>query len=111
MQVPADEVRALIARNGLPPGLLPPFTQASLEGTTFEVHLPAPVERDVEGTPVWYERVLRGTLSPGRVDGLRGVKAKKVLWVPVTAIRAEGEDLVFSVGPLTDRVPRAAFER
>jgi hypothetical protein len=106
----ADDAHRLLADHDLPPGLLPGgITSATLSGTAFEVHLARPVERVVEGDRVWYDTTVRGELTRGRIERLSGVKVKKLLWVPVTAIRADGADLVFAVGPLSERVPRGAF--
>lgn len=108
----ADDAHRLLTDHGFPAGLLPAgITAASLTGTAFVVTLAAPVERTVEGDRVWYDTTVRGELSPGRIERLQGVKVKKLLWVPVTAIRADGPDLVFAVGPLSEKVPRAAFGR
>ena len=109
MSADAD-ARHHLAAHDLPPGLLPAgITAATFTGSTFEVRFAAPVERTVEGERVWYDQVVTGELTPGRIERLKGVKVKKVLWVPVTAIRADGDALAFAVGPLSERVPRAAF--
>lgn len=105
------EARRLLEEHGLPGGLLPDvIAAASIEGDLFRVRLDRAVERVVDGTPVWYDTEVRGAIHPGRIDHLKGVKAKKVLWVPVTSITAAGTELVFGVGPVSDRVPRRFFE-
>lgn len=105
-----DDARQHLSDHGLPPGLLPAgITAATFSGARFEVRFRAAVERTVEGERVWYDQVVTGELTPGRIERLKGVKVKKMLWVPVTAIRADGDALEFAVGPLSERVPRAAF--
>lgn len=105
------EARRLLEEHGLPGGLLPDVVAtASIEGSAFHVTLDRTVERVVDDVPVWYDKIVHGTLRAGRIDHLKGVKAKKVLWVPVTAITSDGSELIFSVGPMSDRVPRRFFE-
>lgn len=102
--------RAKIAEHGLPEGLLPAgVVSASFAGDVFEVRYAAATERTVEGERVWYGAVVSGRMTTGRISGLRGVKVKRVLWVPVTALSVDGDDLVFAVGPLSDRLPRSVF--
>ena len=105
------EARRLLEEHGLPGGLLPDVVAtASIDGSAFAVTLDRTVERVVDEVPVWYDTSVRGTLRAGRIERLKGVKAKKVLWVPVTAITADGAELIFNVGPVSDRVPRRFFE-
>lgn len=111
--VPGDEVRRVLRAHGMPERLLPDEVRdAEFNEATghFRVQLARPIDRDVEGIPVRYAHEITGVLQPDRIDALTGVRAKKLVWVTVGAIRAEADDLVFIVGPVHKRLPRRAFE-
>lgn len=102
--------RDQIAQHGLPVGLLPlGVSSATFGESRFEVRYAQGTERVVEGERVWYDAVVSGEMTHGRIRHLRGVKVKRVLWVPVTAITVDGDELVFAVGPLSDRLPKSVF--
>jgi hypothetical protein len=105
-------VAEMLVRHALPGGLLPALVAAArLDDATgaFEVTLSRPFERLVTGVRVRYATRIGGVLGPGRIDALTGVEAKVLVWVAVNAIRTEGDDLAFVLGPVRRRVPRAEF--
>lgn len=111
-ETPLHRVRRVTEEHGLPGGLMPDSVRdADIDDATgrFRVTLTAEHERQVDGIPVWYATTVTGVLTKGRIEALKGVKARVALWVPVTAIEAEGDGLWFSVGPVRKRVPRDAF--
>jgi len=108
---PADP-DAVMADHGFPPGLLPrPVTRALFDSDrgTFEVTLREKVVRQVDRFRVRYDKVIRGQIAEGVITGLVGVKAKRGLWFPVTAIEAKGELLAFRVGPVVKHIPTRAL--
>ena len=108
-----EKVERVLAEHDLPVRLLPrSIRSGEIDEATgaFDVELDAETERTFEGIRVSYARRVRGRIRDRAVDDLNGVKAKRGIWVPVTAIRAEGASLVFSVGPASKALPRSAFE-
>jgi hypothetical protein len=108
-----ERVQRILAEHGLPQGLLPnTIASGRIDEETgrFDVELAEPIERTFEGIRVAYAKRIQGTIHPGSIDGLKGVKAKRGLWVPVSSILAAGSSLLFSVGPVSKALPRAAFE-
>ena len=75
----------------------------------FEVVLSQRTDRHVDGIPVRYERQLQGVLHPGRIEQLRGVKARRGVWIPVGTILAEEQTLIFKVGPVQKRILAVKF--
>lgn len=110
-ETPDARTRRVLREHGLPEGLLPGgITKADIAVSgAFTVVLPRRVERSHGGYRVRFGPVIRGTLQPGRVVGLRGVEAKQLLWFPVGAIDADGATLLFAVGPTRHRLGVADF--
>ena len=108
----ADTTRRVLAEHGLPPGLLPSNPIAvhfDASSGDFDVQLAASVERMITKYPVRYDTRIRGNLQRGAVRRLSGVKVKKGLWLPVSAIEVAGDTLVFAVGPIRKALPASAF--
>lgn len=110
---PVEQVRRILREHGMPERLLPdnvvdgehdPATRA------FRVVLDRSVDRTIEGIPVRYATTISGRLGDGTIEGLTGVKAKKMIWLTVDGIRAVGDKLAFLVGPIQKHLPRSAFE-
>ncbi len=109
---PDARTRRILAERGLPPGLLPPGIVEGEIGDDgrFSVRLQAQVVRKHGAYPVRYGPTVSGVVSQGRVHELDGVAAKQIMWFPVHSIAAEGEGLVFTVGPGVKRtLLRSAF--
>lgn len=108
---PAETSRQNLVDHGLPTGLLP-HNVAAVEldpSGRFRVALTEGVERTVESYRVRYGTEIRGTMTHGRIDGLSGVQVKRGLWIRVSAMTADGDQLIFSVGPVKKRLPASAF--
>lgn len=108
----ADEVRGLLALHDLPPGLIPGEVvgfEFDEDRGRFQVRLAREVETRFSGISTRYQRELRGTLRPGEIIELKGVKARLGLLLTVTAIRRDGDALSFSVGRLSKRLPLRDF--
>jgi len=110
-ETPDQRTRRVIREHGLPEGLLPGGITAADIGDdgSFSVTLPKRVERKHGGYRVRFGPKVEGRLAAGKVTGLQGVEAKQMLWFPVQSIAADGDVLVFSVGPTRHRLARAEF--
>jgi len=110
-ETPDERTQRVLREHGLPEGLLPAgLTRARIEADgTFEVELPARVERMRGAYRIRYERHVSGVLAAGRVRRLRGVKVHQLVWFDVDRIEAEGDDLVFTVGPVRRALPASLF--
>lgn len=112
-EAPSTAIRRYLREHGLPERLLPgeDVRDATHDPATgrFRVTLRAPVDRDVGGIPVRYAAEIQGTLAQGSITDLSGVKAKKFVWIAVTAMRATPDRMVFTVGPIEKRLPRSLF--
>ena len=107
---PVERTKQVLREHGLPEGLLPhSITEAEITDGAFVVRLQRTVERRHGPYRVRFSERISGQLSLGRVTALTGVKAKQGLWLSVGAITADGDALVFSVGPARRRLPRSAF--
>lgn len=110
-ETPDARTRAVLREHDLPEGLLPSgLSSADIDDSgSFTVTLPKRVERTHGGYRVRFGKTIHGTVSAGRVTALKGVEAKQLLWFPVSAITADGDGLIFSVGPATRRLLRSDF--
>jgi len=108
---PDSRTQRALVEHQLPEGLLPTgLVQAHIETDgRFSVVLPKRVERTHGGYRVRFGPRISGRVTAGRVEKLQGVEAKQMLWFPVQAITADGDELVFTVGPAQRRLPRSAF--
>lgn len=108
---PDLRTRRVLIEHGLPEGLLPyGLTHADIdEHGAFSVRLPAPVERRRGGYLVRCRTHISGRLAAGRVRELRGVDVKQIVWFPVSAIDAQGSQLLFTVGPVKRALPVDEF--
>ncbi len=108
-----DRVRGRMIAHGFPAGLLPDcITADEFDESTgaFVVTLGKKVQVTIDGFPVHYAKTITGIIKPDRIQKLKGVKAKKGLWIPITGIQARADDLLFLVGPIKQPVSRAAFQ-
>ncbi len=108
------DARARLAANDLPPALLPDnlSTFDLAPDGRFTVKLAGPVSFKADKFTVTYAVALSGRLSHGRIEDLRGVKVKggpAIFAVPVSAIAARGDHLVFTVLGTHHKLPRALF--
>ena len=109
---PSEEVRAVLSRHDLPPGLIPgTVTSVTFDPASgrFRVQLARDVERSFSRIPTRYRSELTGTLVTGEIHNLKGVQARIGFWLPVTVIRRDHETMVFSVGKIGKRLPIGEF--
>lgn len=112
----ADEVVARVRERmvgfGFPGSLLPDCMEADEydERTgKFTVRLAREVTIDVDGIPVWYDKVVSGVIKNGSITQMSGVKAKKGFWLGLGSIEVEGGHLVFKVAGFSKKVPLTAW--
>ncbi len=109
---PTQEVHDLLARHDLPSGLIPGEVASyrfDPAGGAFRILLRRDVKARFSRIPTRYRTEITGALLPGEIRSLNGVQARIALWLPVTAIRRDGDALVFSVGKIGKRLPVSAF--
>jgi hypothetical protein len=110
MQKPMPD---LLREHGLPAGLFP------REATNFEfdpetrrltVHIPSPCEVGYrDGSELRFDATVTGTLGEGRLTEVEGVKTKVLVWVWVTAVKADDAKVYFTAGIKGSR-SREAYE-
>jgi hypothetical protein len=106
------EVRTIMADHGIPEKVLPEnITDYRFDAKSgrFQVKLSSKVKTEIAGISVQYEKKISGRLGKGTLREISGVKAKQVLWVPVTSMEVEGDKLAFAVGPIRRRFPLSEF--
>jgi hypothetical protein len=111
-KTPTEEVHDLLVRHELPPGLIPGEVASyhfDPDGGRFSILLRSEVKARFSGIPTRYRTEITGSLHSGEIRSLKGVQARIALWLPVTAIRRDGEALVFSVGKIGKRLPLSEF--
>ena len=61
---------------------------------------------------VYYDKIIKGKLSYGKVSEVSGIQAKRFLWVPVTGLDVDSDAgmVAFHVGPFTQKVPAQQFQ-
>lgn len=112
---PLEEARQQLTAHGLHPRLLPDNVKAyQLDAATgrFVVDLAEKVEFQVGAYPVRIQPRLEGVMKEGKLLELKGLQAKKFLWLNISAIEANAskDKLVFTVGPAKVPVPWSAFD-
>lgn len=106
-------VPELMDRFGLPRALLPDTARRYLlhADGTFELFLDDGCVVDAGGYRVGYDIKLSGTVSPGKVSGLEGVRVRVLFaWVPITAVEVSGGEVTVSVGPVKKSFPAVGFK-
>ncbi|GJN02845.1 hypothetical protein PR202_ga20232 [Eleusine coracana subsp. coracana] len=106
-------VPELMDRLGLPRALLPDTARRYLlhAGGKFQLFLDDGCVVDVGGYRVGYDIKISGTVSPGKVAGLKGVRVRVLFaWVPVTGVEVRGGEVVVSVGPVKKSFPVVGFK-
>lgn len=109
---PAEQSRKNLTDHGLPPGLLPDNVASvrfDADSGRFELSLAAEVQATIGGYKVRYKTHLSGVLQQGAIQGLKGVQAKKGLWLPVQGMTLAGSSIAFQIGPVTKKLPISAF--
>jgi Protein of unknown function, DUF538 len=60
---------------------------------------------------VRYKRTIKGTVQSGTVTDLKGVSVRILLvWVPITGVENSGDELTFSIGPISKSFPVSDFD-
>ncbi|KAJ1255176.1 hypothetical protein BS78_K281900 [Paspalum vaginatum] len=77
---------------------------------SFEVYLPGDCSFRAGSMHVRYSSRVAGGIQPESITGLQGVKVKVVLvWVEVTQVERDGDQLRFSAGPVSKSLPIDTF--
>jgi hypothetical protein len=110
---PDARTRRVLREHTLPEGLLPPGIIESdiTDDGAFSVRLAKRVVRTHGGYRVRFGPKISGALRQGQVRRLAGVDVKQMLWLPVGAIDVDGDALVFTVGPVKQRLRASEFAR
>lgn len=57
-----------------------------------------------------YKRTIKGTVQSGTVMDLKGVSVRILLvWIPITGVHNSGDELTFSIGPISKSFPISDF--
>ncbi|XP_051178919.1 uncharacterized protein [Lolium perenne] len=114
---PNGAANDLLPKYGLPRGLIPDSVSSySFDETTgdFEIHLAGTCYVWFGDHLVYYEKNIRGCLSPGKITGLSGIQAKKLfLWVSVSGMVAHPKEgtLEFQAGFISEALPASLFDK
>ncbi|KAL3850397.1 hypothetical protein ACJIZ3_012279 [Penstemon smallii] len=113
----ATDIHDLLPQYNLPKGILPTNIKSySLSDTdgSFTVELSAhPCYVKFDGQTVYFDRIIKGKLSYGKVSGVSGIQANKFfIWVSVSGIDVnENNGMIdFHVGALSQELPAKDFE-
>ncbi|OEL17417.1 hypothetical protein BAE44_0021563 [Dichanthelium oligosanthes] len=106
-------VPELMDRFGLPRALLPETARRYLlhDDGTFELFLDDGCVVEAGGYRVGYDIKVSGTVSPGAVTGLEGVRVRVLFaWVPITAVEVAGGEVTVHIGPVKKSFPVVGFK-
>jgi hypothetical protein len=106
-------VPELMDQFGLPRALLPETAQRYLlhDDGTFELFLDDGCVVEAGSYRVGYDIKLSGTVSPGSVTGLEGVRVRVLFaWVPITGVEAAGGEVTVHIGPIRKSFPAVGFK-
>lgn len=106
-------VPELLDSFGLPRALVPETARRYLlhDDGSFELFLDDGCVVEVGGYRVGYDVELSGTVSPGTVTGLEGVRVRVLLaWVPITAVEVAGEKVTVHIGLIKKSFPAVGFK-
>ncbi len=109
---PAEQSRKNLTDHGLPTGLLPDNVASvsfDADSGRFELTLAASVQATFGGYKVRYKTHVSGILKQGAIQELKGVQAKKGLWLPVQGMALTGSNIAFQIGPVTKKLPLSEF--
>ena len=111
----SPDIHDLLPQYGFPKGLLPnnvlSYTLSS--DASFLLHLDAPCYVYWEDQLVYYDTLIKGTLTYGSVSQVSGIQGQKLfLWLPVTGIKLHQDSgmLQFFVGPFSQTLPATDFQ-
>lgn len=106
-------VPELMDRFGLPRALLPETARRYLlhDDGTFEIFLDDGCVVEAGGYRVGYDIEVSGTVSPGTVTGLEGVRVRVLFaWVPITGVEVAGGEVTVHIGPIRKSFPAVGFK-
>ncbi|KAL9264048.1 hypothetical protein AKJ16_DCAP04368 [Drosera capensis] len=115
VSTPTAAHSALISYN-FPPGLLPSSIHSYTLNTTtgdFSLRLDSlcHVTLPPDNYLAAYSDIIKGRIVQNRIEKLDGIRVRALwTWWGITAIKREGEDLVFEVGVVTAKYPVGKFE-
>ncbi|CAJ1877266.1 unnamed protein product [Sphenostylis stenocarpa] len=92
----------VLEKYDLPVGLLPQgVTEYELNQKNghFTAYLEETCYFSVQSYELKYKSTIKGVISKGKLSKLKGVSVKiEVLWIPITQVTRDGDDLKFSAG-------------
>ena len=99
---------------GLPSGVFPEnvvSVDVDEQAGDFCIRLSQEQRVDVNNLPVHYDAVITGRIERGIIRGLKGIRAKRFVWVPVTRMTVSGRWLNLLAGTVRQRLPIASFRQ
>ncbi|KAL2940768.1 hypothetical protein RDABS01_029118 [Bienertia sinuspersici] len=113
----SPDVHDILTRFNLPKGILPnavkSYSLSSQDGS-FTVKMKHPCYVSFpDDQIVYYDKLIKGKLSFGRVSHVSGIQAKKLfVWLPVTGMEMDMDsDMVeFYVGAFSQKLPANQFQ-
>ncbi|XP_074567357.1 uncharacterized protein LOC141824028 [Curcuma longa] len=113
----AASIGDLLQAHGLPGGLLPKAVESFAHDPSsglLEVLIDRPCYAQYEGGLAFFDRVVRGNLSYGALQGVVGWSQEELfLWLPVKEIFVADSDsgvILFDIGVARKRLPVSSFE-
>ncbi|XP_047052260.1 uncharacterized protein LOC124657815 [Lolium rigidum] len=106
--VRADDPYQVLEAHGLPRGVLPlgavDYHLDPVSGQ-FDVTLPSQCDVTAGSRTVRYEASVSGTINNDTLSDLNGVAVDFVFWIPISSVRKDGADLIFTAGPARESFP------
>ncbi|XP_057539042.1 uncharacterized protein LOC130817385 [Amaranthus tricolor] len=113
----SPDIHDILPYYNLPKGVIPNgvkcYTLSSINGSfTLEMEHPCYVKFP-DNQIVYYDKIIKGKLSYGKVSDVKGIQAKKFfVWVSVTGMEMDPDSgmVEFFVGALSQKLPAKMFE-
>ncbi|KAM0904897.1 hypothetical protein ACQ4PT_017687 [Festuca glaucescens] len=109
----ADDPYQVLQAYGLPRGVLPQGAQGyhlDPESGHFDVSLASQCDVAAGSHTVRYEASVSGTIANGSLSDLNGVAVEFIFWIPISRVKKEDGNLIFTVGPARETFPVSTFQ-
>lgn len=114
--VGSTDIHDILPVYNIPKGILPNAVKSysfSSDDGSFSVEMENTCYvKFADGQLVYYDWIIKGKLSYGKISQVSGIQAKRFLWVPVTGLDVDSDSgmVEFHVGPFTQKLPAQQFE-
>ncbi|KNA24324.1 hypothetical protein SOVF_016800 [Spinacia oleracea] len=113
----SQDIHDILPEFNLPKGIIPnavkSYTLSSKDGS-FTVKMEHPCYVNfLDDQLVYYDKVIKGKLSFGKVSHVSGIQAKKLfVWIPVSGMEMDTDSgmVEFYVGVFSQKLPAKQFE-